>query len=337
MCESYEYYSELLRDSSRIRLWETAIQRAVKPGDVVVEIGTGVGTFGFFAVRAGAAKVYAMEADRVLDVAREIAAAQGYLDRMEFLEGYSTELAIPELADVVLYEDFAPHFFDTDTSEILSDAKRRFLKPGGLLLPRRAHVFSALFEDADIYREIDPLGSDAADMYGTNFEPLREMTLNTLSYQGLTRKQLLSEPVLFHAIDLQQQTLEPFHSQDSFTARRTGTAHGLALWFNLDFVEGVTITNSPDTTITSWEQAILPFEQPISLVSGEAVEVEVRTVVSEFYGSFWTWKVRKSRVDDARPLLLRQTSFRGQPLPEALATYLRREVARLHDEQGRPH
>jgi protein arginine N-methyltransferase 1 len=329
MLESYEYYAALLRDSFRIRQWEAAIRQAVKPGDAVVEIGTGVGTFGFFAVRAGAAKVYAIEADRVLDVAREVAAAGGLLDRMEFIEGYSTAVAIPEIADVVLYEDFAPHFFDTDTSKILSDARRRFLKPGGVLLPRRACLYSALFEDEKTYREIDPLGREAGDLFGLDFTPLRELTLNALGDHDLTGEHLLTDAAIVYSIDLQKETVEPFTSRHTFTMRRAGTAHGLALWFDLDLGEGITISNTPSTTVASWGQASLPFEQPIPLAAGESVEVEIRTVVSKFYGSFWTWTVRKSGVGSSRPFLLRQTSFRGQPLPEALAPYLRLEASAL--------
>ena len=73
--------------------------------------------------------MYAIEADRVIDLAREVAAAAGLLDRVTFLEGYSTAVALPETADVLIYEDFSPLFFDTDMAEILSDARGRFLRP----------------------------------------------------------------------------------------------------------------------------------------------------------------------------------------------------------------
>ena len=45
-------------------------------------------------------------------------------------------------------------------------------------------------------------------------------------------------------------------------------------------------------------------------------------MVSKFYGCYWNWTVRTAAANGSRPLLLRQTSFRGQPLPEALAPYL---------------
>ena len=48
MAESYDFYLTMLGDSARIGLWEQAIRREVRPGDVVVEIGTGLGTFAAF-------------------------------------------------------------------------------------------------------------------------------------------------------------------------------------------------------------------------------------------------------------------------------------------------
>jgi protein arginine N-methyltransferase 1 len=327
MTESYQFYSEMLKDEPRIRLWEQAIQKTVKPGDVVVEIGCGVGTFGFFAARAGAAKVYAIEADRVLDVAREVAAAEGSSQRMEFIEGYSTSVAIPEVADVVIYEDFCPFFFDPEITKILGDARRRFLKPGGQILPRLGSVHAGLFEDQKTYQEMaDPLGDEARGLYGMDFTSLRELTLNGLAYQALTPRNLLAEPATIYSIDFQQETPAPFASRQAYTLQRAGTAHGLAIWFDLELAEGIHLSNRPGTPVASWQQGILPFDQPIPLAAGDAVDVEVRTVVSKFYGGYWNWTVRARQRGGARPVLLRQTSFRGQPLPEALSRYLQVET-----------
>jgi protein arginine N-methyltransferase 1 len=324
MAESYESYLAMLKDSTRVRLWEEAIRQAVKPGDVVVEIGTGVGTFGFFAVRAGAAKVYAIEADRVIDVAREIAASGGLLDRIEFLEGHSTAVALAETADVVLYEDFSPFFFDTEMAGILGDARRRFLKPGGRLLPRRASVRIALIENEQTYQEmLDPLVGEAPELYGLDLGALRELILNGLAYQELTPGQMLAEPCTIHRIDLQQQTPEPVGARHTFNVSRPGTAHGLAVWFDLDLGDGLELSNSPGTPIKSWQQGILPLERPIPFRAGQLAEVEVRTVVSKFYGCHWNWMVRSAPSNGSRPIVIRQTSFRGQPLPQALARYLR--------------
>ena len=48
MAESYDSYLTRLGDTAQIGLWEQAIRQEVRPGDVVVEIGTGLGTFAVF-------------------------------------------------------------------------------------------------------------------------------------------------------------------------------------------------------------------------------------------------------------------------------------------------
>ena len=293
MSESYDSYLTMLKDSVRIGLWEAGVRQMVRPGDVVVEIGTGVGTFAIFAARAGAAKVYAIESDRVVNVAREVAASEGLHDRIEFIEGYSTAVAIPEVVNVVLYEDFSPFFFDTDMVKILGDARSRLLKSEGRILPRGASVQVCMFEDEKCYEELlAPLADETTTLYGLDLAPLRELLLNAPAFHGLTPESMLSEPCTAYRCDLRRQSPEPFSLSHTFTATRSGTAHGLAVWFDLDLGDGVELSNRPGTSVTSWQQGILPFEEPLSLAAGSSVEVEVRTVVSKLYGCYWNWTVR---------------------------------------------
>ena len=43
-----------LHDVTRTRMWKEAIEDSVKPGDVVVDAGSGTGILGVFAAMAGA-------------------------------------------------------------------------------------------------------------------------------------------------------------------------------------------------------------------------------------------------------------------------------------------
>lgn len=58
---SYQIASECLCDEQRTELFERAITSLVRPGDVVIDAGTGTGVLAMFAVRAGASRVYAIE------------------------------------------------------------------------------------------------------------------------------------------------------------------------------------------------------------------------------------------------------------------------------------
>ena len=87
-----DFHHSMLSDGNRTNAFLNAILRTVSAGDVVVDIGCGTGVLSLFACLAGARKVFAIEQGPVLDVAREIAEANGYADRIEFLAGWSTEV-----------------------------------------------------------------------------------------------------------------------------------------------------------------------------------------------------------------------------------------------------
>ena len=95
-------YDAMLADPERTQAYLGAIAAAVRPGDVVVEIGTGAGFFAVAAARAGARRVYAIECSDVADVARELVADNGYADIVEVLHGDALTLSLPERGDVLI-------------------------------------------------------------------------------------------------------------------------------------------------------------------------------------------------------------------------------------------
>jgi protein arginine N-methyltransferase 1 len=95
-------YGAMIADRVRTNAYAGAIMRAVKPGDVVLEIGCGPGLFSLLACRAGAKRVYAMESNASVAFARELVVANGYAERIEILHGSSRQLDLPERANVIL-------------------------------------------------------------------------------------------------------------------------------------------------------------------------------------------------------------------------------------------
>ncbi len=59
----------------------------------------------------------------------------GFADKAEFFQANSFELTLPERADVVICDHVGYFGFDYGILELLADAKQRFLKPGGIIIP----------------------------------------------------------------------------------------------------------------------------------------------------------------------------------------------------------
>lgn len=104
-------YVNMLNDPGRTGVFEAAIKQRLKGREgemVVLDIGTGPeALLALFAARAGAKKVYAVEVQpAVAEAARQaVRAATDVPDGcIEIFEGFSTELELPEPADLLVSE-----------------------------------------------------------------------------------------------------------------------------------------------------------------------------------------------------------------------------------------
>src|ERR1700681_4015560 len=150
-------YGEMIADRVRIDAYVQALRQAVRPGAVVVDIGTGPGIMAVLACQLGASRVYAIESDEIIQVARTIAAANCCADRIEFIEDLSTKVTLPIRADVIVSDmrGVLPLFGHHIAS--IADARRRFLAPAGTLIPRKDTIWASIVEAPERYAGIvDP-------------------------------------------------------------------------------------------------------------------------------------------------------------------------------------
>jgi len=70
-------YGDMIADAGRVDAYSAALRARVKSESVVLDIGVGTGILTLLACKAGAKKVYAVEPDGIIQLARETVAANG--------------------------------------------------------------------------------------------------------------------------------------------------------------------------------------------------------------------------------------------------------------------
>ena len=302
-------YRGMLNDRIRIQAFREAIPQVVQEGDVVVEIGTGLGTFAMFAAMAGAKKVYAIERTDIIELAEEIAERNGFSRQIHFIKGNSLEIELPEKADVVMAEDFRSFFSMDGLDLVIRDAQERFLKPDGTFIPAEIEWHIVPVDDPETYRKMDLWSEENDQLYGIGFSPTRALAMNNYYEMTLSSKHFLCTPQMLQGVFLATENDFRFERSCTFLARRKGRIHGLGGWFNAKLSDRIVLRNAPDAPSTVWKQVFFPIERPIAVGKDSAVDVTMRCLQAP--GSdelWWSWQVT------AEGTSCEGSTFRGFPL-----------------------
>ena len=132
-----EMYEAMLHDDARTSAFGLAISRRVRAhaGDcVVLDLGTGpFAVLALFAARAGASKVFAVEANpEAAAKARALIASSAASDippgTIEIIEGFSTTITLPEQADLLISEIAGSIASEEGMLATIRDARLRHMK-----------------------------------------------------------------------------------------------------------------------------------------------------------------------------------------------------------------
>lgn len=256
-------HENMLLDKIRCDAYRQAIQGTVKPGDVVVDLGAGTGLLSFFAAQAGARHVYAIEMSGIAKVAADLIEANGFRDRITLIRKTSKKVRLPERCDVLVTETLSSFCFDAEnTIEFVADARERFLKPGGRIIPQSADTFLLPFSsDAFGVGQLVATGpGERPAFYDLDYRPFAKKLLNEYRIVRASRKPLLalSQPALCYHIDFHKGTQNPGKTFVPFRITVDGRLDGFLGWFEAHLCEGVTLHTSPYLPLTHWGQLYLP-------------------------------------------------------------------------------
>lgn len=302
------YHASLLADNDRVDRLREAICEVVRPGDIVVDVGTGTGLLAYFACQAGAARVFAIEEGPVVNLARELAKLNGFDDRIAFFNDRSYRVELPERADVLISETLWNFGVGEGMVGFLADARRRFLKPGARSIPAGVDLHVAAVQTGRVY---EMLHDRPRDRHGIDFGPLRHCQLHNVQMPHLNATDFLGPPALLLSTELDESAATDFDATVTVTAARSGAMHGICGWFSCRLTAAVVLDNAPPSVNSSWAHAFFPLPGSIAVVPGDEI---VMRIASSQEGSVWRWRTELRR-DGATHVAHDQSTIDGFPRP----------------------
>lgn len=298
----------MMTDEARMEAYTEALHRAVTPGCTVIDIGTGPGIFVLLACRFGAGHVYALDPSDSIVVARGAAAANGFGDRVTFVQGMSTEFAPPEPVDVIISD--LRGLLPLHSSHIPSivDARKRLLKPGGVLIQQRDELWAGVINAEETWNEY----MAAWKRHGFDYRAASRIVTNTIGWRIREHKpeMLMARPGRWAEIDYLRIENPNVSGEVSFEIERDGVAHGVLVWFDTELYGGVGFSNAPDSVRPAkvYGRCFFPWPEAVNLEKGNrvVVRIEARHVGQEYIYLWETIHNGKTR--------FRQSTFLGEPV-----------------------
>ena len=292
-----EYHRELIADEPRTTAYRDAIRAVVKPGDVVVDIGCGSGILSFFACEAGASHVYAIDSGHPGDIAALLAPHLGFGDRMTVFHDHSSRVELPQKADVLITETMGVLAFDENILGATLDARKRLLREGATIVPRRLQLMMMpVSAPAQYERHIEWWSQPR---YGFDLSPLRVFASNSIGFVKLEQTDAIADASAVLDVELATHQTTIVEGLATFVADRDATLHGFGAWFIGTLAEGV-LLETRDTT--EWLQAFFPLEVPVQVTAGSEITLGLET----FDGTAWRWRGKAAGVtfDQANALAM---------------------------------
>ena len=311
-------YGRMVADRVRMDAYLAAMERVIRPGSIVVDLGAGPGVIAVHACRLGAARVYAIEPDDSIAVAMEIARDNGVQDRIEFFQDVAAGVTLPEPADVIVSDMRGVLPLNGSHFQVIADVRQRWLRPRGTLMPARDELMGCLVRYDSYHARIAAAWQSPRE--GVDLKGAAKWCFNLPQKVVLSPDVLIGEPRRWSLIDYRTQEGSDVAGDLAFSVDAPADAFGVALWFDTEIVDGIGFSNRPGPNAGVYGQQFLPWPQRVALQSRDRVTVSLAAALKggEYH---WRWTTEIAGADGARRHRFVQASAMGVPIgPKTLKT-----------------
>ncbi|CAA6666362.1 unnamed protein product [Spirodela intermedia] len=314
----YLYHQkEMLSDRVRMDAYYNAVfDNAAEHfrGKVVLDVGTGSGILAIWCAQAGAKKVYAVEATKMSEHARELVKANQVEDIVEVIHGSMEDVELPEKVDVIISEWMGYFLLRESMFDSVICARDRWLKPDGMMYPSHARMWLAPIRSGLGEQKKNDFNSAMADWYsfvdeteahyGVNMgvltktfhEEHEKYFLQTSLWNNVHPNQIVGSSVVIEEIDCLTATVDDIRTvtAEFSSSVETDRTHisGFAGWFDVHFRGNaqnparheVELTTAPSVDdCTHWGQQVFLLHPPIRACVGDTVHVSFTMSRSKQY------------------------------------------------------
>lgn len=283
------WHLPMMNDTDRNEAYQKAIEKAVSSDDVVLDVGAGTGLFSMMAARAGAKQVVACELLRPMaEMARRVISHNGYEDRITVLEKQSNELDVekdlPEPASVVISDILDVTLIGAGIIPSLRHATRHLARPDAKIIPAAARVLGMLIEWPS-ERAINPVG----EICGFDFKDF-DLFRNPHTHMPFDGERethrALTKPFEIARFDFHNPP--DFHEEDhvealTLTGTQSGTAHAVAIWFDLDLDDEISISTGGETNLDQWHRTAQFLDRDLPVRAGQDCRIIVSRTDTRFF------------------------------------------------------
>jgi len=284
----------MLRDRIRCEAFRRALTEMVIPDSAVLDVGAGTGLLSIFAAKAGARVVYAVERTATARLAERIVADNDLDDRIHVIQDDMEDVELPEKVDLIVSEWLGGYGIDENLLPVVVQARDRWLKPGGSMIPGHVTSRMAPAYDEDMEQDVQLWRQHP---YGVNLTAIAELTSRRLlcCRYDVKEEHLLADPQQMWEIDCSAVTLEQatntFEAELGFTCRKGGRCNALAAWFEARLSEDNILSNRPSDDWTHWGRWIFPLGACLDVREGSSIAVLFRVTPESAGQSRAVWQV----------------------------------------------
>ena len=269
------WHFPMMADAVRNRAYARAIAARVRPGDVVLDIGCGAGLTAMMAARAGAAHVYACEAQPLIaEAAMRVIAQNGLSDRITVIPRASQDIEIgidlPRRADVVVSEIVDTMLLGEGALATLDDAMRRLAAPGARTVPERGRVLAQPVESDALMALWRPQMAEGFDLRAFHhFATVAQITPNDFAACGM---RALGPAQRLFRFDFARPDPRPARVTERLACSAAGTVHAVFVFFEMELSPGIRVSNGLACG-GHWGRTAFLLDDPVPVAPGDILRI----------------------------------------------------------------